>query len=462
MRQTDRATALRSAENIISTISADLARNIELFDLSVQAAIDNLKNPDLDRVSDETRQLILFDRSATAKHLGRIHVANEQGRVIFDSRTATADPLDVSDRDYFQAHKSNLDLGLYIGQPFITSQHYTVISISRRLAKPDGSFGGVAAGMLRLDYVQELFNRVNLDAGSALTLALSDGTMLARSPYIAGVIGKNFGGSAIHQQALLGKAGNFDALAGIDGLKRLYAFQRVEALPLLLMIGLSTDQVFSHWRGEALYFGAIILMLALATVSLAVFAARELRRRAEAERRLTTLATTDSLTGLFNRRSFDATIEKEWKRAKREGTPLALLMIDADHFKAYNDQHGHQAGDKALASIAACVIASSCEDTDLAARYGGEEFAVLLPNTTTDLAVRVGERIRASVAYQGTSDHLTLPTVSIGVASHCPGDMEESDSLVAAADRALYEAKRQGRNRVEPQPTAEKRLTLVA
>ena len=137
-------------------------------------------------------------------------------------------------------------------------------------------------------------------------------------------------------------------------------------------------------------------MIALIAFVLGVtlFLAREIGRRARAEERLEELATTDALTGLKNRRKFDAEIDLEWRRAARNGTPVALLMVDADHFKAYNDTWGHQAGDQVLVGIAICVSDSVRRAGDCAARFGGEEFAVLLPGLSNIEAFRLAETIR--------------------------------------------------------------------
>jgi diguanylate cyclase (GGDEF)-like protein len=135
----------------------------------------------------------------------------------------------------------------------------------------------------------------------------------------------------------------------------------------------------------------------------------------------------------------------EWRRATRQKMPLALLMIDADHFKSYNDSFGHQAGDQMLVGIAICISDSVRRAGDCAARYGGEEFAVLLPGLSAAEAVRVAEMIRLKV--REWSDGPTVTTVSIGIASLTPSAAMDWSVLVQAADKALYAAKANGRNR---------------
>ena len=187
-------------------------------------------------------------------------------------------------------------------------------------------------------------------------------------------------------------------------------------------------------------------MLALISFVLAVtlFLAREISRRGRAEDTLEELATTDALTGLRNRRKFDEEMEAEWKRARRNNIPIALLMIDADHFKSYNDSLGHQAGDEVLIGIGICISDSVRRAGDCAARYGGEEFAVLLPGLSPVDAMKVAETIR--LKFQEWSDGPMTSTVSIGVASMVPAAGMDRSILVTAADKALYAAKAKGRN----------------
>ncbi|KQQ33384.1 diguanylate cyclase [Duganella sp. Leaf126] len=167
----------------------------------------------------------------------------------------------------------------------------------------------------------------------------------------------------------------------------------------------------------------------------------------------------DGLTGIANRRHFDVAIEREHRRARRQGAPLSLLMIDIDHFKAYNDHYGHQKGDQCLIQVAAALSAMLKRSADLMARYGGEEFAMILPDTDADQARQMAEAIRAraqalAIAHAHTNDagHGVV-TVSIGVATRSAESPVDIDTLIGHADRALYRAKKNGRNRVEAQPS---------
>lgn len=173
---------------------------------------------------------------------------------------------------------------------------------------------------------------------------------------------------------------------------------------------------------------------------------------AESERELRTIARTDPLTGIGNRRLFDEAFEIEWDRATRAQTSIALLLLDVDTFKAYNDTYGHEAGDRCLQSVALALRVALPRAGDVIARYGGEEFAVLLPNTTAAnagiVAQRVHDQIRA-FALPHASSPLGIVSVSIGVSAVVPRRGDLYQTLMADADLALYAAKRAGRNRTE-------------
>ena len=175
------------------------------------------------------------------------------------------------------------------------------------------------------------------------------------------------------------------------------------------------------------------------------------RRLVEASAELAKLAATDQLTSVANRRRFDLELGREWRRTAREEQALSLLLLDVDNFKLYNDTYGHQGGDDALKAVAATIASALRRPGDLVARWGGEEFMVLLPATDVRGATEVAETVRAAVEDLHI-EHRVLPfgylTVSVGVATAYPNRNRSPEPLIAEADANLYEAKRQGRNRV--------------
>ncbi|MCK1732766.1 diguanylate cyclase [Bradyrhizobium sp. 138] len=180
---------------------------------------------------------------------------------------------------------------------------------------------------------------------------------------------------------------------------------------------------------------------------------RDMTEQKDLQDRLASLATTDGLTGLANRRAFDERLADEWARARRDGTQLSLLLIDVDHFKKFNDLYGHLAGDACLRALGRILSAQARRPADLAARYGGEEFAVLLPNTGPDGCAEVGEGIRQALQelamLHGQNPPSRLVTTSLGGASAVPSETTmDGSTLVGAADRALYAAKDGGRDRL--------------
>ncbi len=171
------------------------------------------------------------------------------------------------------------------------------------------------------------------------------------------------------------------------------------------------------------------------------------KRQADALRALTL---TDPLTGVANRRAFDERLESEWRRCGRAGQPVALILVDVDHFKMYNDHYGHQGGDAALVQVAAALRRGAGRSHDVVARYGGEEFAVLLPQLDGSGAECVAQRLQAELLglnlAHAASPTATQVTASMGVCSLVPRDAQGSDTLVATADGLLYAAKAGGRN----------------
>ncbi|HEX9671003.1 MAG TPA: diguanylate cyclase, partial [Thermoanaerobaculia bacterium] len=177
------------------------------------------------------------------------------------------------------------------------------------------------------------------------------------------------------------------------------------------------------------------------------------RRLQEANAGLQLLSALDGLTGIANRRRFEEVLDLEWRRASRAGLPLAIAMVDIDHFKRYNDAQGHQRGDDCLVRVAHALAGSLHRAGDFVARYGGEEFVVVLPGSDEEQAVAYAETLRRGIEALAIPHADSAPagvvTVSAGVAAAVPEPGAPPAALVEAADRALYAAKRGGRNRVE-------------
>ena len=440
MRHGEEELARQTLDNLASSIDADISRNVELYDLSLRAVVSTMLMPEIKDVSKPIRHLILFDHAATAKHFGAIQVFDAEGRLTIDA--STLDPVEEnrSDEEFFQVHRDHPDAGLFISRPMLHRGAYSIV-LSRRVTGTDGSFLGVVAGSIRFSYFHDLFGRLHLGPEDTITVLRRDASVIMRTPFDLDVIGRSLAHVPGVMRALSEPSGSYTGLGALDGVPRLLVWSD-GTRPLVVLVGKPWSSILSLWRTEATRIGAILIGLISFVLGVTLFLAREIGRRALAEDKLEELAATDALTGLKNRRKFDSAIDAEWRRATRQKTPVALLMIDADHFKCYNDTFGHQAGDQMLVGIAICISDSIRRAGDCAARYGGEEFAVLLPGLSAVDALRVAETIRLKV--QQWSDDTT---VSIGIASLTPAAAMEWSVLVKAADNALYAAKANGRNR---------------
>lgn len=238
-------------------------------------------------------------------------------------------------------------------------------------------------------------------------------------------------------------------MPGMDGYAvcaALRAAPETRDIPVIFVTALKTPE------DETRALGAGAADFITKPVNAAVVRARvrtqlTVKRQADALRALTL---TDPLTGVANRRAFDERLEAEWRRCARAGLPVALILADVDHFKAYNDHYGHQGGDACLVQVGAALRRAAGRTHDLVTRYGGEEFAILLPQLNALGAEGVARRLQDELARLDIA-HAASPTaprltVSMGLASLVPRDAQGADTLVARADVLLYEAKAGGRN----------------
>lgn len=444
--------AIRSSSNIVQLIESDILRNAELYDQSLQGLIWAVGRKELAQIPGPLRQRLLFNEAFVDRKRGDVLWLDKQGNVVGDSTSSVPRKANFGDTGVFQAHQRNAHLGLLVGPPFKAQLGGLdwCISFSRRISGPDGEFAGVAAGALRLSYFSELFRRLDIGDDSSINLLNTDGQLLARQPSRKQdpLIGSNYADRPNFKRILNEQSGSFTARSGSSAKLRIYTFARVPQLPLIVLVAHSADEVFQSWRRTAILVSVATGLLCVGILWLTLLLGRELRRRQEAEQGLATLAATDSLTGLANRRRLDQVLRQEWARAQRSRKPLAVLMVDVDHFKAFNQRHGHAGGDHALREVAKTIEACIRRPADLAARYGGEEFQVVLPETDLAGAQLLAERIRASVeALAPFADDAHSVTVSIGIG--LSGTQHDLAGVLGAADEALYRAKAKGRNRVE-------------
>jgi diguanylate cyclase (GGDEF)-like protein len=233
----------------------------------------------------------------------------------------------------------------------------------------------------------------------------------------------------------------------------LVAAERIIIQPISMMATIAQRFGRGDWSARAARIGlpAEFIPLARAFNAMAAKLSERERELIATNDRLTVIASIDMLSGLANRRGFQSRLDFEWLKAQQDGREVALLMIDVDHFKLFNDTYGHPEGDACLARLGETLASIAHGTMGFAARYGGEEFCLLLPNLNSEQASRVGETVRAAVENlampHATSPHQQV-TVSVGVACARPNETQQPRDLIEAADAALYAAKHRGRNAV--------------
>ena len=446
--------AVETSRDVALLAEHDLIRNFELYALSLQAVVEGLGDPELMAASPHVRKAALFDKAASATYLGSILVLNAEGKVTLKAGAESLVNDSFSDRDFFKAHQESSNLGLYVGDPYVSPLHGDSMSIplSRRISHANGSFAGIVMIDIQLEYFQKLFSELSLGTHGSLALIRKDGTMVMRQPYDAKVIGRNISSASTFKRFMAAPEGSFSDTSYLDGARRLYFFKTLPNLPFIIMVAKAHSDIYAVWRQRTLLIASVMGTLTLAFIGLSCAFGVQLKRKMRAEAELAMLARTDGLTGLSNRRKLDEILDQEWRRARRHQSALSLLFVDIDCFKAYNDNYGHQAGDTVLATVAKCIANNIRRPGDSAARYGGEEFLVVLPDTSSDGAEFIAENIRLAIcklAVEHTESAFGHITVSIGCATWGP---ERADADMAAvirdADEALYNAKMTGRNKV--------------
>jgi len=458
-RRHDLSQATVASSNLARAMAQQAEDTFKKSDLVLTSLADWIQTDGFGPVQQPRLQKVFARRVQALHQLQGIVLFDQKGQWVVSSYENLPRGAGVADREYFQYHQQNVSTVAHIG-PAIRSRvnGEWIIPVSRRVNDRNGNFQGVLMAGIKMAYFDRFFQSFSLDDNGSMFLALTDGTLLARRPFVEAQIGTSLAKGEIFQK-LLPKAtfGNAMFTSAIDGVTRLYGYRQLEAYPLVVSAASSREAILAGWYDTA-FRSSLIVAFVLVGVGLFgwVFIHQvRVGERIEADLReaqqaLELIATHDSLTGLANRRLFERALDIEFGRGARQQSPLGLIMLDIDYFKRYNDTYGHVVGDHCLAEVAKVVKSCCHRKADLAVRYGGEEFAVLLPDTDIHGAMTLAEQIRRSVIDMHIS-HTGSPhghvTVSLGCYSFIPSGRDPMDMFIERADAALYQAKHSGRNR---------------
>ncbi|MFJ7281960.1 sensor domain-containing diguanylate cyclase [Pseudomonas sp. NPDC099000] len=451
--------------NLAQTLASQAQSSIKQADTLLFALVDRIENEGVDPAQLPRFTRLLAAQRSELTQLHGLFVFDEQGGWIANSNGADMPGANNSDREYFIYHRDHADRGPHIG-PSIKSRSTSewIMTVSRRINHPDGSFAGVALATIYLNHFLGLYDSIDMGKNGVINLIADDASIIVRRPFNEAEVGTSVAKGPLFMQLLpKGNSGTATVKSYVDGVERVVGFRRVDGYPLIVFAGLDKADVLAGWREESVLSAGIVLLLLVFLGGLGFRLIRFMKQQnhiqsvlldaqeklIEVNRSLELLALEDALTGLSNRRQFDLFILAEMGRARRTVTHLAMLMIDVDHFKSFNDRYGHVAGDECLRKISAIIKDNIKRPGDLAARYGGEEFAVVLPGTDYVGAFLVAEKIRRAVQQAGIEHSECAEgtvTVSVGVCAYNPASQDQPDDLVGAADKALYVAKASGRN----------------
>lgn len=458
-RRHDLASAEEDSANLTRAMAQQAEDTFMKADLVLTSLADWIQ---ADGFNGEQQQLLRKTFARRVQALSQLHgvfLFDQNGQWVVTSFEDLTRGAGVDDREYFRFHQQNVSSIAHIG-PAIRSRKNGewIIPVSKRVNDENGVFRGVLMAGIKMSYFDQFFESFSIDNDGSMFLALSDGTLLARRPFVEAQIGKSLAKGEIFTKYLAGAtSGNAMIPSVLDDTVRLHGFRQLDAYPVVVSAASSKDAILKDWYATAFHSTVIVALVVLGVGLFGWVFVRQVRvgERIEkdlrkAQEALKLIATHDSLTGLGNRRLFEQSLDIEFGRGARQSTPLSLILLDIDYFKLYNDAYGHVAGDHCLAQVAKAVKSCCQRPTDLAVRYGGEEFAVLSSDTDIHGAMAIAEQIRRSVMAQDIR-HSGSPygfvTVSLGCYAFVPTGRDDKEVFIKRADAALYQAKHSGRNR---------------
>lgn len=452
-----------SNTNLARAVSERVEASVAEIDHVLGTLAEQIDEMPMTREGLEGIQRTLISSVARIDQLDGLSVFNA-----FGVRIATSDPMQApapenASQPYLALHRDNPNRMAVLSPPVpsATAQDGWTLPLSLRIEGVTGKFEGVALANISIEHLRRVLARFDIGEG-AITLTVG-GHHLVRRPYLAADVGKPVtpAPGVLAPQS----SGSGDARSPEDGRERLFSFENTRSYPIRVVVASSKSEVLRGWLLASALQTFWVLVLCFVLKRGSDHAQRALRNRQETERslrkahasladaneRLKTLAQFDELTSLPNRRYFDRRFTRAFKSTWREKQPLALVMIDIDLFKTYNDRYGHPAGDRCLSTVAAALKSAISRPRDFIARYGGEEMVLLLPGADAEGAATVAQAAREAV-MDAHIEHADNPegrlTISLGVAAFVPQPGRTAQELLQLADDALYEAKRAGRNRV--------------
>lgn len=397
-----------------------------------------------------------FDRAV----IDDLAIISPEGNLVLWSGAAEVKALDLSDRDYFRAQLQGGDDRIYFSavQFGRVSEKY-LFRMSRRLVDADGAFAGIVLASVDPYSISRFYQDMRIGPQSSTSLVASDlRRLLARYPQPDAKYWEQAIESLLWEQLASQPKGNYEAPSRIDGVARSYTYKKLDQYPLAVIVGFSPDDVAERIRPrqERQHFSENVLILAVLGITLLLIvitfhrrslaiANRDLKRLYEQVRGL---ALFDALTGLPNRSLLDDRLAQALLDAERNQEACALIYLDLDDFKEVNDSLGHDAGDHVLA-VTASRMTAAVRATDTVSRRGGDEFVILLPHAGTmpeilEIADRLVQWVSEPILYQGRPCGVSA---SVGIAIY-PANGPNIDTMLKAADEAMYAAKREGKNRI--------------
>jgi diguanylate cyclase (GGDEF)-like protein len=470
-RQDTIAQAEANNSNLARAMMERVEATVSEADHILDSLVYTLEQANISPPALEQLQPILVNHVARTGQLQGLFVFGADGDWLATSEPNWSAAWNVAERASFVQHRDNPSARSLVGPPVQSQPNGDwVLPVSRRLNDADGHFAGVVLAALSIPHLHRLLAPFEMGDGAILLTA--SGRLVARDPPLPSDIGKLVLRMPVDEQPNRQAAGTSLARSPLDGVERLSSYVRGRDYPLRINVSRSASQVLANWRVQSAWQTAWVVFLCLMLALAERYTRRTLRQRHQVEgrlrqardalrhanERLGKLAQFDELTRLANRRYFDRRLARVLRNAQRKNCPLAVVMVDVDDFKKYNDHYGHVEGDECLRRVAAALRASIKRPEDFAARYGGEEMVLLLPDTDVLGATLVAETARVAVASMDIAHAGAVSgkvTISLGVAAWVPGPTDAPASLLKAADAALYQAKRGGRNCVMVHSTAD-------